>query len=170
MPALTICTFPKDDVLRRKANRIPGIDRYIQRLADNMADTMDYCHGVGLAAPQVGVSLRLIVIRLPGEHPVFLVNPEITEIEGEQEVTEGCLSIPGYYGELLRHAEVRVRGKDLSGNSVKIKADGLLAEALEHEIDHLNGILYIDHLSSPEKMHQVQPPEEPEDKLQRFEK
>jgi len=161
---MTICTFPRDAVLRRKATKIPGIDRYVRKLADNMVTTMDFYHGVGLAAPQVGVSLRLITVRLPGEQPVLLINPEITETAGEQEVTEGCLSIPGYYGELVRHAEVTVKGKDLSGKNVKIKADGLLAEALEHEIDHLNGVLYIDHLTSPEKIHRVEP-DEPADKL-----
>lgn len=156
MSNLSICTFPRDEVLRRKATRIPGIDRYVRKLADSMVDTMDYYHGVGLAAPQVGVSLRLIVVQLPGEEPVLLVNPEITETAGVQEVTEGCLSIPEYYGELVRPAEVTVKGKDLSGKTVKIKADGLFAQALQHEIDHLNGVLYIDHLTSPGKIHKLQ--------------
>ena len=157
MGILSICRFPVDPVLKQKAKRISRIDSSVQNLIDNMVDTMHQANGVGLAAPQVGVSLRVIVVQVPGEEPVALINPEIVKHSGEQEVTEGCLSLPGYYGELKRSAEVTVKGKDRRGKLIRIKATGLMAEALEHEIDHLNGILYIDHIESQEKLHKIQP-------------
>jgi len=157
MGVLTICKFPYDQVLRQKAKKIPRIDGSVQRLIKNMIDTMHQANGVGLAAPQVGISLRLIVVQMPEEEPVTLINPEIVKCSGEQEVTEGCLSIPGYYGELKRSAEVTVKGKDCHSKEKRIKASGLMAEALEHEIDHLNGVLYIDRITSPEKLHKIQP-------------
>lgn len=156
MAVLPICRFPYDRVLRQKAERVPSIDSSIQRLIDNMIDTMLHDSGVGLAAPQVGISLRVIVVQITGEEPTVLINPEIVKHAGEQEVTEGCLSVPGYYGEMKRSSEVIVKGKDRKGKMVRIRATGLMAEALEHEIDHLNGILYIDHIESPEKLHKIQ--------------
>ena len=122
-----------------------------------MIETMQQANGVGLAAPQVGISLRVIVLKMPGQEPIALINPEIVKRIGEQEVTEGCLSVPGYYGEIKRSAEVTVKGKDRRGKVIKIKAKELMAEALEHEIDHLNGILYIDHIEIPDKLHKIQP-------------
>ncbi|MFC1909341.1 peptide deformylase [Chloroflexota bacterium] len=154
---LPICHFPEDLILRQKAKKVPGIDGSIQRLIDDMIETMHQANGVGLAAPQIGVSLRIIVMQMPGEDPAALINPEIVKRVGEQEVTEGCLSVPGYYGEIKRSAKVTVKGKDRHGKAVRIKAAGLMAEALEHEIDHLNGFLYIDHVESPEKLHKIQP-------------
>jgi peptide deformylase len=109
-----------------------------------------------LAAPQVGVSLRVIVINIPGAEDVVLVNPEIVKSSGEQTVTEGCLSVPGYYGEIKRAEQVTAKGRDASGKEVRIKADGLLAQALQHEIDHLDGWLYIDHLENQEKLHKIE--------------
>jgi len=123
-----------------------------------MIETMHQANGVGLAAPQVGVSLRVIVVQMPGEEPIALINPEIVKCAGEQEVTEGCLSVPGYYGEIKRPAEVTIKGKDRRGKAVRIKATGLMAEAIEHEIDHLNGMLYINHVESPEKLHKIEHP------------
>ena len=157
MRVLSICRFPNDPVLRQKAKRVPSIDVSVQRLIDDMIQTMQQANGVGLAAPQVGISLRVIVLQIPGQEPIALINPEIVKRIGEQEVTEGCLSVPGYYGEIKRSAEVTVKGKDRRGKVVRIKAMGLMAEALEHEIDHLNGVLYIDHIESPEKLHKAQP-------------
>jgi len=155
MVNLRIRHFPEDSVLRQKAKRVSVIDSSIQRLIDDMIETMQQAKGIGLAAPQVGVPLRVIVIQVPGEQPVVIINPEIVEHTDEQEVTEGCLSVPGYIGEIKRAAQVTVKGRDRQGKRIKIKADGLMAEALEHEIDHLNGILYIDHLESQDKLHQV---------------
>jgi len=157
MAVLPICHLPHDRVLRQKAKKVPAIDASVERLIDNMIETMQQARGVGLAAPQVGVSLRVIVLQMPGEEPFALINPEIVERAGEQDVTEGCLSVPGFCGQIRRPAELVVKGKDRSGKATRIKASGLLAEALEHEIDHLNGMLYIDHLESPENLHEVDP-------------
>lgn len=153
--------LPQDSVLRQKAKKVQVIDNSIQKLIDNMIETMQQANGVGLAAPQVGVSLRVIVLQMPDESPVAIINPEIVERAGEQEVTEGCLSIPGYYGKIKRSAFVTVKGKDRNGRKIKIKASDLLAEALEHEIDHINGTLYIDHLESEDQLYQVDSPVEP---------
>ena len=117
---------------------------------------MQQANGVGLAAPQVGVSLRVMVLQMPDEEPVAIINPEIVKRSGEQEVTEGCLSIPGYVGEIKRSASVTVKGKDRQGKTIRIKATELMAEALEHEIDHLNGILYIDHVESRDNLYRVE--------------
>ena len=135
-----------DPVLRQKAKKVPGIDKSIQKLIDDMIETMQEANGVGLAAPQIGVSLRVIVLQMPEEEPFAIINPEIVKCSGEQQVVEGCLSVPGYTGEIKRPASVTVKGLDRWGKQLRIKANGLLAEALEHEIDHLNGTLYIDHV------------------------
>jgi peptide deformylase len=117
-------------------------------------------NGVGLAAPQIGVSLRVIVIGIPEEEPFALINPEIVKVTGERTLDEGCLSIPGYRGELIRHVGVIAKGLRLDGKQVRIKAkDNLLAQALEHEIDHINGTLYIDHLSSLDVLQKIEPDE-----------
>ncbi len=138
-----------DPVLRQKAKRVPKVDDSIRDLVVDMIDSMYAANGVGLAAPQIGVSLRVIVIALPEEEPFALVNPEIVKRAGERRVDEGCLSIPGYRAELTRSISVVAKGLDLAGKEVRIRArDDLLAEALEHEIDHVHGILYIDHLPS----------------------
>jgi len=156
MAVLPICYFPNDPVLRQKAKKVSRLDKSVQRLIDDMLETMPQAQGVGLAAPQVGVSLRVIVLQMPDEEPLAIINPEIVKCAGEQEVTEGCLSIPGYVGEIKRSASVTVKGRDRQGKAIRIKAAGLMAEALEHELDHLNGILYIDHLESQDKLHKVE--------------
>ena len=125
-----------------------------------MIESMYAAHGVGLAAPQIGVSLRVIVIGIPEEEPFALINPEIVKVAGEREVDEGCLSVPGYHATLVRHRVVVAKGLDREGKEVRIKArDTLLAQALEHEIDHINGTLYIDHLESPDELQKVEPGE-----------
>jgi peptide deformylase len=146
-----------DLVLRQKSKRVRTIDSSVQRLIGNMIETMHSASGVGLAAPQVGVPLRVIVIGLPEEENIALINPEIVRRSGERLVTEGCLSVPGYFGEIKRAQSVRVKGRDPSGKEIRIKAEELLAQALEHEIDHLNGVLYIDHLESTDKLHKIEP-------------
>ena len=155
MTVLDICHLP-NPVLRQKAKRVPRIDSSIQRLIDDMVETMQQANGVGLAAPQVGVSLRVIVLQMPDEEPIAIINPEIVKRAGEQEVTEGCLSVPGYFGEIKRSASVTVKGMDRHGKAIRIKATGLMAEALEHEIDHLDGNLYVDHLGSQDKLHKYE--------------
>ncbi len=136
---------------------MPAIDGSIQRLIDDMIETMRDAGGAGLAAPQVGVPLRVIVIELPGEEPFALINPEVVRRSGEREVIEGCLCVPGYRGSIKRSLSVTVKGQNRDGKLVRIKATELLAQALEHEIDHLNGMLYIDHVESMDKLYHIEP-------------
>ena len=143
--------------LRQKAKKVTSIDDSIQRLIDDMIETMRAAFGVGLAAPQVGVPLRVAVIEMPGEEIITLVNPEIVERQGERVLTESCLSVPGYEGELKRSIWVKVKAKDRHGRSFRVKGEELLAQALEHEIDHLDGVLYVDRLESPEKLWRLTP-------------
>jgi peptide deformylase len=151
MAVLKIRTNP-DPVLRKKAKRVKDIDS-VQRLIDDMVETLNAAPGVGLAANQVGTALRIIVIRVPEEEYVLaLINPEIVEKQGERCVMEGCLSIPGYQAEITRSESVKVRARDRHGKLVRKKATELLAQALEHEIDHLNGILYIDYLQDKDEL------------------
>jgi len=156
MAVLPIVCYP-DAVLRQKAKRVSNIDGSIQRLIDDMVDTMHEVEGVGLAAPQVGVSLRVIVIELPGEETLALVNPQIVKRSGERSVEEGCLSVPGYRGEIERSLKVIAKGLDRSGKEVRIRGESLMAQAIEHEIDHLNGILYVDHLESMDNLFKLEP-------------
>jgi len=156
MAILPICVVP-ESVLRQKSKRVRNIDGSIQRLIGNMLETMHAVSGVGLAAPQVGALLRVIVIGIPGEEDIVLINPEIVRRRGERLVTEACFSVPGYFGEVKRAESVRVKGRNLDGKEIRIKASELLAQALEHEIDHLNGVLYIDHLESADKLHKIEP-------------
>ena len=146
-----------DPILRQKAKRVRRIDASLQRLIDDLIETMRAAPGVGLAAPQVGVPLRMAIIGLPEEDLITLVNPEVIDKEGELEVEEGCLSLPGYKGVIRRAVSVTVKARDRHGKPLRIKADELFAQALEHEIDHLNGVLYIDHLVSPDSLYKVAP-------------
>lgn len=131
------------DILRGKAVEVKEITPSIVKLLDNMADTLYDAKGVGLAAPQVGVPKRVIVVDA-GDGLIEMINPVIVERQGEQADEEGCLSIPGVTGEVIRAAKVRVQGLDREGKMQDIKASGLLARAFQHEIDHLEGILFVD--------------------------
>jgi peptide deformylase len=156
---LPIRTLP-DPVLRRKTKRITTIDKSVKKLIADMRETLHAEPGrVGLAAPQVGVSLRLAVICLPdeGEKDIILINPEIVRRKGQRIVSEGCLSVPGYVGELVRAESVTAKGLNLAGRPVRIKAEGLLSQALEHEVDHLNGMLYIDRMENMDMLRKIQP-------------
>ena len=156
MSILNIRTLP-DPLLRQKAKRVQKIDSSVRQLVADMIDTMRDANGVGLAANQVGVLKRVVVIEIPGEDQVrVLINPEIVRREGEREIEEGCLSIPGYRGELKRSVKVRARALDVDGKPIRVKADGLLAQALEHETDHINGILYVDHLEDHQKLYRLE--------------
>jgi len=146
-----------DPVLRRKAKKVTRIDGTVQNLINDMIDTMRANQGVGLAAPQVGVSLRIAVIEIPGEEVITLINPEMVKREGERDVAEACLSLPGYAGEIKRAVTVRVKAQNREGKWFRLKGEGLLAQALEHEIDHLNGVLYSDHVESPDRLQKVAP-------------
>jgi len=150
MAVLDIVQYP-DPVLRKKCSPVEEITPDLQKLIDDMIETMYDAPGVGLAANQVGVSLRLVVIDVwdrEEEHPVLvLVNPEIIAQEGESEEEEGCLSVKGYNAVVKRYASVKVRAHDRHGNSIDIEAEGLLAKALQHEVDHINGLIFVDRLS-----------------------
>ena len=144
-----------DLIIRQEAKPVTTIDQALETLVGNMTDTMRAAGGIGLAGNQVGFLKRLVVIQLPDEDVRVLVNPEIIERKGEREVDEGCLSIPGYRGKVKRSARVKAKWSDLEGNLVELEADGLLAQVLEHETDHINGILYVDHLVSEDSLRKL---------------
>ena len=159
MAVLPIRTLP-EPVLRQKAKKVSSIDASMKKLVADMQETLHADDGrVGLAAPQIGVSLRVVVIGMPDEEDMIMINPEIVKTRGERRVTEGCLSIPGYMGELNRAEQVTAKWHDLEGKEVRVKAEGLLAQAIEHEIDHLNGNLYIDHMESSDDLRKIEPEE-----------
>ena len=148
--------FP-DPILRRRARKVTQFDAKLARLAADMTGTMASHHGVGLAANQVDVLQRICVVRLEDwEDALALVNPEIIRREGLREVEEGCLSLPGYRGMVNRAERIRVRYQDLQGKQQRLKADCILAQAIEHETDHLNGILYLDHLTAHDQLFRIQ--------------
>ena len=155
--------FYGNPILRQKAKKIHRFDASLPRLVQDMFETMHANNGVGLAAPQIAQSLRLFVVECTdhetGKHyKVAMANPEIIKAEGEQHGVDGCLSIPGYYGvNVRRAAHVVVKGQDMRGKPVRIRAEGYFAWALQHEIDHLDGILYIDRLDRPEDLREVSP-------------
>ncbi len=143
-----------DPVLREKARRVRTIDSSIHKLIEDMWETMYDAPGVGLAAPQIGISLRVVVIDVNDDKPIALINPEIVKRSGERQVDEGCLSVPGFRGEIIRSVKVVAQGLDpKTGKLIRVRSENdLFAEALEHEIDHVNGILYVDYLSSPDAL------------------
>ena len=161
-----------EPVLRRKAKKVEKISAEVRKLIEDMIDTMRAAPGVGLAAPQVGVSERVIVVEYaeeddeaeeqaapPKKKKLYtLANPEIIWKSDELlEGTEGCLSIPGWSGDVLRHEAIVVKGVNRSGQRVKVKADGWLARIFQHEIDHLDGILYTDRLIAPDRFRRITP-------------
>ena len=132
-----------DPVLKAKAKPVGKFDEKLKKFIKNMAETMCAKEGVGLAAPQVGVSLRIVVIDV-GDGLIELINPEIVQAAGSETFREGCLSVPEILGDVKRYSEVTVEGLDSLGRAVTVKGSGLLAICLQHEIDHLDGILFID--------------------------
>jgi peptide deformylase len=156
MAVLPIKHLP-EPVLRQKAKKVRTIDASIKKLVADMQETLHADPGrVGLAAPQIGVSLRVVVIGMPDEEDMIMINPEIIKKKGERLVSEGCLSIPGYMGQLNRAETVTAKWRNLNGKEVRVKAEGLLAQALEHEIDHLNGWLYIDHVEDTDSLKKIE--------------
>ncbi len=134
-----------DEILKKKSREVEQIDGRIKQLLDDMVETMHKYNGVGLAAVQVGILKRVIVIDLYDEKgPIKLINPVIIKEKGEQEVEEGCLSFPNKYAKMIRPAEVILEALNENGEKIKIKAKDLLAQALSHEIDHLNGITFVE--------------------------
>ncbi len=138
-----------DPVLREKCRAVEAVDDDVRRLIDDLVETMYEADGVGLAAPQVGVPLRVFVydIREEGVEPGVFVNPEIVEREGTQKEDEGCLSLPGVTELVERSQRIVLRGLDRDGEPVSVEAEGLLSRCLQHEYDHIDGVLFIDHLS-----------------------
>ena len=134
-------------VLKEVATPVARIDKRIKQLLDDMAQTMYKEEGVGLAAPQVGVSLRVIIVDV-GEGLIELINPVIIDSEGCEKGPEGCLSVPGVFGDVERFAKVTVEGLDRTGKKIRVSGEGLLSRALQHEIDHLEGVLFIDKAES----------------------
>ena len=166
MADLEIFTVDKPQqlqVLRGKAKKVPKVTPKMAAFAERMLETMRNANGVGLAAPQVGVLLRLFVVELPEdeeeERPLqtfVLFNPEIVKGKGEQVGYEGCLSIPGYIGEVARQDQITIAGLNEKGRRVRFKVDGYLARVFQHELDHLDGILYTDRLTDPETFQPVE--------------
>lgn len=150
MAVLEIRKYP-DEVLKKKASEITDIDGNIQKLIDDMIETMYKSNGIGLAAPQVGVSKRLIIVDIsPREENnslIVMINPQIVSTEGELLSEEGCLSLPGFITRLKRNEKIFVKGVDRKGKEIEIETNGLLGRAIQHEIDHLDGILLIDRIS-----------------------
>jgi peptide deformylase len=164
-------------LLRKKSRRVRRVDPALQELTDDLVETMRAANGIGLAAIQVGVPERIIVVQLPEEESeegeqgeernpedgelYVIINPKLARKSRDvEEGIEGCLSVPGWVGEVSRHRAVTVKGLDPRGRPVRIKAEGLLARVLQHEIDHCDGILFIDHIEDPEKVWPVPEGEE----------
>jgi len=163
----------ENPILRHKSKKVGKVTPAVRKLAEDMLETMRAAPGIGLAAVQIGVLQRVVVVELPKPQdseaepnplagvPIVLVNPEIVEaseetIEGE----EGCLSVPGYVGDVERHARVVVKGLDARGRKTRLVATDLMARVLQHELDHLDGVLFLDRLTGPDKLRQVKPGEE----------
>jgi peptide deformylase len=140
-----------DPVLTQRAAEVTDIDGSLARLVDDMVETMHEAHGLGLAAPQVGVQKRLFVYQLEDREPLAIVNPTIEESRGEWEYEEGCLSIPGLYFPIVRPKEIHLTGWDLDGNEISIDADELEARCFQHELDHLDGRLLISMLDPSQR-------------------
>lgn len=155
--------YEGDPILRQKATKLPKVDASIRALADDMWETMKAADGVGLAAPQIGLARRLIVVQVPAgydheddpEIGFRLANPEIVKALGEQTTIEGCLSIPGWIGEVPRAQTITVKALDMDGRQIRIKASGRLAVVLQHEIDHLDGVLYTDRMTDMSTLRKV---------------
>lgn len=149
MAELEILTFP-DPRLRNVARPVSEVDDRVRCIVDDMFETMYAAPGIGLAATQVDIAERIITIDISDDQdsPLCLINPRILETSGEEQMDEGCLSVPGYYETVTRAESVRVCALDATGQSVELAADGLLAVCIQHEIDHLDGKLFIDYISS----------------------
>lgn len=168
--AIRTILFHDNPILRQKSKKVKRIGEDTQALIDDMLETMRSADGVGLAAPQLGLLQRVIVIEMPADsddpesHPQLyvLINPELIKRSIEEEIAdEGCLCLPHYVGEVARAFAVTARGKDRRGKEIRVKGEGLLARALQHEIDHLDGILFTDRVEDPSTIRYVQPKPEP---------
>jgi peptide deformylase len=166
--------FANDPRLRQKAKRVKQFDPDLKTIADDMLETMHEAHGVGLAAPQVGLLQRVFVAQLPEDEedpqsnkPFVLINPEVVKASrDEAEGEEGCLSIPTWYGLVWRPEWIVVKAQDVNGKPIRVKAEGFLARVFLHEMDHLDGVLFIDRVESTEKLWQVKPEDLQEDQAE----
>jgi len=157
-----------DPRLRQKAMKIRSVDESLRKLAAEMHETMDDAPGVGLAGPQIGVMRRIIVVHVPGEYigegeadiRTTLINPEIVKGHGREIATEGCLSIPGWIGDVPRYDLVTVKAMDLNNRDIRIKAQGYYARVIQHEVDHLDGILFVDRVEDKTTLREVQDDED----------
>ncbi len=164
MPELDIVKLG-DPRLRRRSKPVRRFNAQLRELADDMVETMHSAHGVGLAAPQIGINERLIVVEMPEEgfeedpqagSLYVVVNPEIVRLRGEKEAgDEGCLSIPGYIGEVERQPTATIKGQDVNGKPIRVKTYDYLARIFQHEIDHLEGVLFIDYIEDPSKLRRL---------------
>jgi len=151
MPVLDILTYP-NPILKKRSSEVDNIDDSVLRLIEDMAETMYEAPGVGLAAPQVGFSMRVIVVDVEhneneNRNLIEIINPVITHSEGSLKGEEACLSIPGFTAEIVRKSDIVVEGVNRDGKEISIEANDLLSRVIQHEIDHLNGVLFIDRLS-----------------------
>src|SRR6266702_8103115 len=145
----------ENPILRQKAKKVHRFDSSISKLIEDMFETMHVAHGVGLAAPQIAISVRIFVAEFE-DRKIAMVNPEIIKAEGEERGTEGCLSIPGYVGDNIRRAaKVTVKGLDARGKPIRVNGEEWFARVLQHEIDHLDGILFLDRLDRPEDLREL---------------
>lgn len=157
-----------DPVLRRKAKKVEKVTRDVQKLVDDMVETMHAAHGLGLAAPQIGILQRVAVVEIeasdsvPGSGMIYaLINPEIVKVSEAKWVNqEGCLSIPGWRGDVERPVSITIKALDRSGNRIKLEVEGWVARAFQHEVDHLDGVMFIDKLVTPDRMWRVKEGEE----------
>ena len=154
MSIFPIRIFP-DPFLRKKSKEITEINKDIIDFGHSMLETMQTARGVGLAAPQVGKLIRMITIQVPEKAPMIMINPNLTNQEGLRRVEEGCLSVPGFTGIVERSIKIDAQYLDENKNKIQLSAEELLAQAIEHEIDHLNGIMYLDHLKSHQELHKT---------------
>lgn len=149
MAQLTILHYP-DPRLRKLAQPVEAVDDYVRNLVNDMLETMYTAPGIGLAATQVNIQKRIVVMDVSEDknQPMIFINPTLLELEGETEMDEGCLSVPGFYETVRRSARVRVSALDQHGDPFELEASGLLAVCIQHEIDHLDGKLFVDYLSA----------------------
>lgn len=158
--AIRIVRENGDEVLRKRSKEVEEVNDKIRELLDDMVETMHKYNGVGLAAPQIGILKRMLVIDLYDDNgPIKIINPKIIKEKGTQEVEEGCLSFPNQYAKIVRPEEIVIEALNENGDKIKIKAKDLLAQAISHEIDHLDGILFVDKLI-PGTLEYVEPNKE----------
>jgi len=161
----------ENPLLRRKSKKVTRFGDGLRDLVDDMFDSMHAAGGLGLAAPQIGVLQRVFVVEMPPEldedgrelspsRRYVLVNPQIVRMRGEEEMEEGCLSVPGFRGLVRRASSVTIRGRSMNGRPVRYRGEDLLAQAFQHELDHLDGILYLDRLESADKLWRIEADEE----------